>query len=994
MLAPRPAFSRLVPVLSALTLCWFMAQPESANGQSISWGGITGSVVDELGEPVSDVELWLRNRITGSERTALSTRGGSFRIDGITPGAYELTAEAIGYRPKVVLSVQVRAGDLSRIQIVLMPERPPVLGRDTVSFVSPGGSWMIPGGAQSLQTPELGALPDQSRTLDDALLFSTALREGMGGEGLSATHAEIFVDGLPFRVARHPSGAQDPNAFMALPRSALSLGEVLTGDPEIEWARSAGPAISVFTRSSGGRRAWNAAGDFSGLGLWSSSQSDGEVPTGYSVRARAAADVPLSEDGPRIALGAEFERLEAVRPQFGVPAEMVAGLDLSTFADPYLTETTRASAFGRLDWKLDQTSAVAGRILFGTVLEPSGPFAGAPLTPGHPMSAWGTDISALATYSTEIENRFRTELRVGFDRSDRQFGGAREGTTVYPLTQFTSSGLSLGTEPIYPADVTWQTFHASPVFYLDYDEHQFKVGGYLALPTYSYDYTFNQIAEVYTDDASTLAGGQGFYTLTNGAAAVPDFSLRSFSLFAGDVWDFRPDMRLKAGVRFDQDQLPEGWQRSVLWDSLSTRPRPAFPTDLGGLSGQLGLEWDAAPNMVVHANAGLRYQPTDPAVIASVLYEDGGVFVRHGMNGLLVWPDMSLGPVNHFAPRLTFLGEDFENPRAVRVSAGISRSMDNGLTGHVWVVGRRTESMTRRRDLNRAAAPTGLDQDGRAVYGPLFKRRSVIGATWPDNRQIRNFEHVFALESDGWSEYGALGLAIEDRSGGPLSWFVSYTLSRAEDNIVGAGSPHPQAQLNPFNGTDLAETWGEGRSDFDVPHRVAGGMEWVLPGVRGIRIGGRYSLQSGRPFTPGFRRGVDVNGDGSVMNDPAFIGDGNTLGTLLSEWGCLGSTVGGFAQRNGCRAPLRHTLDARFTLSSLEVGGQLLEITVDALNVLDAKEGERDGAVFLIDPATPITQVGSVNQIPYLANPGFGDLLRPTGPGRWFRVGVRLLPGT
>lgn len=985
----RPAFPRLF----FLVLTVLAALPRPAVAQSISWGGINGAVVDELGEPVSDVELWLRNQATGSERNVLSTRGGSFRIDAITPGAYELTAEAVGYRPKVVLSVPVRAGDVSRLEIVLMPERPPVLGRDTARFVDPGGSWLIPGSSQSVQSAELTRLPDQARTLDDALIFSPALSQGIGGEGLSDRFSEIYLDGLPFRVARHPTATEDAHLFMALPRSALSLGEVLTGDPEIEWARSVGPVVSAFTRSSGARRSVNVAGDWSGLGLWSSSQSDGDVPSGHSIRVRGVADIPVAEDGPRVAVGAEFERLQAPRPQFGVPAEGLAGLDLDPFAQPYLAETTRASAFGRMDWRVDRTSAVAGRLLFGTVLEPEGPFVGAPLMTGNPMSAWGNDLSALATYSTEIETRFRAEIRLGFDRSERKFRGS-SGGTLYPLTQFTASGLALGTEPVFPADITWQTFHASPVFYLDYDQHQFKVGGYLAIPNYTYDYTYNQVAEVYTTDAASLAGGQGFYSLTNPASDVPEFSMRSFSLFAGDVWDLRPDMRLKVGARFDQDQLPEGWRRNVLWDSLSTRARQDFPADLGGFSGRAGLEWDVAPNTLFHATAGISYQPTDPAVVASVLYEDGDVRVRHGLNGLLVWPDMSNGPIDFFGPRLTFLGDDFQNPRGFRVSAGVSRTLSGGLTGHVWGIGRRTESITRRVDLNRAAAPSGLDQNGRALYGPLFKRQSVIGATFPANRQLGNFEHVFALESDGWSEYGAIGAALEDRDGGPLSWFASYTFSRTRDNVVGAGSANPLAQLNPFHGTDLAITWGEGRSDFDVPHRLAGGVEWTLPSVPGMRLGGRYSLRSGRPITPGFRRGVDANGDGSVMNDPAFVGDGNGLGQLLSDWGCLSSTTSGFADRNACRAPMVHTLDARLTFSALQLFGQRLELTVDALNLMDSREGERDAALFLVDPNLPVSQVGSISQVPYVANSAFGELLRPTGPGRWFRVGVRLLPGS
>ncbi len=975
-----------------LLLILLSLSPAPAVAQSISWGSLNGQIVDELGDPISDVEIRIANRATGAVRSVVSTRGGSFRLDAVTPGAYELTAEAVGYRPKVVLSVPVRAGRITRLEVPLRPERPPVLGRDTVSFVSPGGSWMVPGSVHTLGTAELATLPDQGRRLDDAFRYVTGLSSGAAGEGLSARHTGIFLDGLPLRVARHPTAPDNPHLFGALTRSGLSQAEVLLGDPEIEWARAAGPLVSAYTRSAGSRRAFRVFGDWTGASLWSSSESEDGPPGNHSFRGGFVADLPSGDDGPRLTVGGEAQRLQSPRPAFGVPAQTVAGLDLGPFGDVHLQETTRASAFGRVDWKLSRSSALAVRAQFGTVLEPEGPFSAAPLVPGHPMSSWGTDVTLGATYATELQNRLRVEVRLGFDRSDRKFRGPSISGVAYPWTQFVSTGLALGTHPVFPADVTWQTVHLAPAVYLDYDEHQFKLGAYAGIPQYTYDYTFNGVAEVFTTDATSLTGGQGIYTLTNGASDAPEFEMQSYGVFVEDLWDVRSDFRVQVGARFDVDQLPEGWRRSVLWDSLSTQPRPEFPGELQGVSGRAGFEWDASQTTVVRGAAGIHYEPTDPATIASVLYEDGDVRVRHGRNGLLVWPDMASGPVDFFGPRYTFLGDDFENPRAMRASLGVSRALADGVTGHVWGVFRRTESLTRRVDLNRDPAPSGLDQYGRPVYGDLFKRQSVVAATWPTNRLLTNFEYVHALESDGWSQYWGVGAALERRSGSPLRWFASYTFSRTEDNLVGASAAHPEAQLNPFAGTDLAARWAESTSDYDVPHRLAGGVEWDVQGMRGLTLSGRYTLRSGVPFTAGFRTGVDVNGDGSAHNDPAYVDDAAALSGLTGEWGCLEDAVGGFAERNACRGPMLHSLDARISFSGLSLGGQTLEIVIDGLNLLDAKNGDRDNALFLIDPSVPIAEIGTVRQIPYLTNQEFGRLLRPWGPGRWFRVGVQIRP--
>ena len=122
-------------------------------------------------------------------------------------------------------------------------------------------------------------------------------------------------------------------------------------------------------------------------------------------------------------------------------------------------------------------------------------------------------------------------------------------------------------------------------------------------------------------------------------------------------------------------------------------------------------------------------------------------------------------------------------------------------------------------------------------------------------------------------------------------------------------------QLTPFPDSLGGSDWARGRSDFDAPHRFTLGSEF---GFRGIRLAAFYRGQSGLPFTPGFRYGQDMNGDGSFRNDPAFIDD-QVVGVtdLLSQWDCLRNQVGRFAQRNACRGPWISTLDLRLTVSTI-----------------------------------------------------------------------------
>jgi len=171
------------------------------------------------------------------------------------------------------------------------------------------------------------------------------------------------------------------------------------------------------------------------------------------------------------------------------------------------------------------------------------------------------------------------------------------------------------------------------------------------------------------------------------------------------------------------------------------------------------------------------------------------------------------------------------------------------------------------------------------------------------------------------------------------------------------------------------------------------GAELRFPtALAGARLAALYRFESGSPFTPGFRDGVDVNGDGSGRNDPAFVDpDIPRMETLLEKWDCLADQVGGFAERNSCRAPELHRLDVRFAVGLYELQGLPIEIVVDALNLFDTDTGVRDRALLLIDrDGTLETNADGTVTLPLVANPRFGEPLMREVNGRSFRFGIRI----
>jgi hypothetical protein len=266
----------------------------------------------------------------------------------------------------------------------------------------------------------------------------------------------------------------------------------------------------------------------------------------------------------------------------------------------------------------------------------------------------------------------------------------------------------------------------------------------------------------------------------------------------------------------------------------------------------------------------------------------------------------------------------------------------------------------------------------------------VVSPEPGSNRRFDGFDQVHILSPTGFSDYAEFTALLEKRVERGLSFGLSYTFSRTEDNVPGSRSPDPADQLNPFpEGLDGGD-WAEGRSDFDVPHRMALSADYATGGKTPISVGARFRYRSGLPFTPGFRPGVDVNGDGAGGNDPAFLDSG--LSSALSAAGC-GTATNLFAERNSCREDAAYGLDLRVAvgLPIKTGGGGHLAVTLDAFNVVASAVGIVDRALVLVDPngTTLIDGAGNVT-LPFVANPNFGSLLVRRNDLRTVRIGLRM----
>ena len=157
---------------------------------------------------------------------------------------------------------------------------------------------------------------------------------------------------------------------------------------------------------------------------------------------------------------------------------------------------------------------------------------------------------------------------------------------------------------------------------------------------------------------------------------------------------------------------------------------------------------------------------------------------------------------------------------------------------------------------------------------------AMLAATPGTNRRFGDFDRVWALDPSGYSDYWGVTVSFGAgaRAGAQSSGRATPTRARPTTGPAPPGSV-PEQQLSPFpDGTRAARLAGRPLRSRRAAsrrgrRRAVVGVGTLAGATRRRRVAALVRYRSGAPFTPGFRDGVDANGDGAWGNDPAFVSD-------------------------------------------------------------------------------------------------------------------------
>lgn len=342
-------------------------------------------------------------------------------------------------------------------------------------------------------------------------------------------------------------------------------------------------------------------------------------------------------------------------------------------------------------------------------------------------------------------------------------------------------------------------------------------------------------------------------------------------------------------------------------------PAGLIPTDMKAFAPRIGIAWD--PNgkgkFLVTSSYGIFYEPYYTG-------QGGPLQAPISAPPFLGTPQVSLpnfaDPFNGkppapgtFSTPLTnlTLSPTLKLPYTQDWDLNLQSSFGPDLLFEIGYVGTKGTRLPRMIEANPAVFVPGTE-NGQPISNSsnADQRRLYSGCTLSDPPSTCQFSSTGEIAGIASSSYNALEASLRKRFSHGLSFLVSYTWSKAIDdvssfNITGSAAKPVAGEndlaQNPFN--LRAE---RGLSLFDARNRFVGSYEWALPFWRdgqnwyqwaldGWHLNGIGTLMSGTPFTVFDSNDVAAQGSapeitGFSAQRPNLVGNPNSGTRTVSSW--------------------------------------------------------------------------------------------------------------
>ncbi len=478
---------------------------------------------------------------------------------------------------------------------------------------------------------------------------------------------------------------------------------------------------------------------------------------------------------------------------------------------------------------------------------------------------------------------------------------------------------------------------------------------------------FNQAASY------TISGAR-----SGGDVQSADFSAATFGLYAQDQWRITPKFNLTFGLRadipvffdkpeYDQQVNADFGNPSIPSGQILWNPRAGFNWDIDGLGNQqlrggVGI-FTGNPAYVWYSNAYannglglsiLSCSPTSANGAAPIFSPDADNQPKNCVDPVTGAPTVGIGSGN-FLGEVDIVNEDTKNPQVLRANLAYDRRLPEDIILTLEGIFNQgiNDYFIVNRNVPQSAEQAGA-ADGRVSYGdqntsgrsnPNYFNPAVYGTFSGGVYELLNTSNNYS-----WNATVGLRKAF----GRSLNVSAAYTYGKSKD-------------VQSFTSSRAISNWRFGRvlsggsqyddnattSSFDRPHKVTVSGTYLFPWENWeTQLSLTYIGQSGTPYTytaGGSSGRGDLNADGQNSNDAMYVitgpsdpmitwasaADAQQYDQFISRVSCLNEQRGTIMERNSCRNPFQHFLDANLRQALPSFGNNKLYLEVGVFNLLN-----------------------------------------------------------
>ncbi|HEV7594860.1 MAG TPA: carboxypeptidase regulatory-like domain-containing protein [Gemmatimonadaceae bacterium] len=909
----------LAAVVAAFSLCF--GTPGFAQG--VTTGAISGTILNDQGQPIESAQIEVRNRATGA-RSASNTRAdGRYFVQGLEVGGpYTVTARRIGFTPRDTTDVFVALGQNARVDLRMNTQATQLAGVQVMGASSGVISSSHKGISTTITDSVIARFPTLTRNFTDFVALSPQISTkgpGNSGGGQNNRFNGIQIDGSVANDLFGLSSTGQPGGqanAKQISLEAVKEYQVLLSPFDVRQGNFTGALVNAVTKS--GSNQLHGSATYANRSEKLERNIDYLRAAPFNVKQEGFwLGGPIIKDKLLFSVAPEWQQQQqpASGPYIGQPAGLLPkppatpeGVDslrniLMTqygFADPgnggvVKNQNPLSNLFARVDLiNLPASSRLVARYNYvdgqQDVLSRS-PTRITLSNNGYNFRS--TTNSYLAQLFSSRESGTNNEFLIGLTKiRDKRITPISAPFLLISRTTNPGGGtgqMTAGTENSSQGnELDQDIFELTDNLTIPAGNHRFTVG------------TKNEFFKVRNLFSQNSLGNFTFGTLDSLIANTPSaatlgikldntdgaahFNARTLGFYAEDEWQVTSRLNTTFGLRLDLPGLTSNPGQNP--DVLSTLGINTVdvPKNVKQWSPRFGFNWDVTGDQRNQLRGGTGVFVGRPAYVWL-----SNLFGNSGVNGYgnLVCPNMATAPkmpnagtlpaqacvASANTPNITAntVDPNLKFPSVWRSSFGYDRVLPWNVIGTFETLYTRSVSNFYYQNIGLVDNPIGTDRNGRSLYGdipsaagnPIPSRKPVPGTT-----PVRTLGDVINLSNTKTHDYAySYTTQLQKRFSNAFEGSVAYTYGHSYDvwDLTSSVAFSNWSFGRSYSGRQDAQDLYP--SKFDVPHRVIAGGTYSFASKTDVSMS--FIGESGVPFE--YVYGSDINGDGSTANDLVYV---------------------------------------------------------------------------------------------------------------------------